>query len=77
MPTLTLKNIPAKLLKELKNQAKEHHRSMQGEVMEILESTVARGSGSSIAEIAARSRREGFSSPAESAAIVRELRDAR
>ena len=37
MPTLTIKNIPAKLHERLKKSANEHHRSLNGEVIFRLE----------------------------------------
>ncbi len=37
MPTLTLKAIPTKLHRELKNRAKTHHRSLNKEVIATLE----------------------------------------
>ena len=37
MPTLTIKNIPAKLHERLKKSADEHHRSLNGEVIFRLE----------------------------------------
>ena len=37
MPTLTIKNVPTKLLEHLKKSASEHHRSLSGEVLFRLE----------------------------------------
>ena len=37
MPTLTIKNIPAKLHERLKKSASEHHRSLNDEVLFRLE----------------------------------------
>ena len=36
MPTITLKNIPADLHRELKKRAEEHHRSLNGEILATL-----------------------------------------
>ena len=41
MPTLTLKAIPVKLHRELKNRAKAHHRSLNKEVIATLEQATA------------------------------------
>lgn len=41
MATITLKNIPADLHRELKKRAKEHHRSLNGEILAILKKTDA------------------------------------
>ena len=37
MPTLTIKNIPAKLHERLKKSASEHHRSLNSDVIFRLE----------------------------------------
>jgi len=37
MPTLTIRNVPAKVVRALKTLAKRHRRSMEQEVREILE----------------------------------------
>ena len=36
MPTITLKNIPADLHRELKKRAEEHHRSLNREILATL-----------------------------------------
>ena len=41
MPTITLKDLPRKLHRELKDRSKAHHRSLNKEVIETLESTTA------------------------------------
>ena len=72
---ITVKNVPRSLAARLKARAKEHHRSMQGEVMDILEA--AAGGRMGVGELAAWVRKKGIRSPSESAKIVREMRDAR
>ena len=42
MPTITLKNIPNKLHRELKKRAEEHHRSLNKEVIAMLMQATAR-----------------------------------
>ena len=37
MPDLSIKNVPAEVLDRLKVQARKNHRSLQGELMTILE----------------------------------------
>ena len=39
MATITLKNIPADLHRELKKRAEEHHRSLNREIIATLKST--------------------------------------
>lgn len=41
MATLTVKGVPDDLLKQLKREAAEHRRSLNGEVLHRLESSVA------------------------------------
>jgi plasmid stability protein len=41
MPTITLKNIPRDLHRELKNRAQEHHRSLNKEIIATLKSATA------------------------------------
>jgi len=41
MPTITIKNLPDNLHKALKSRAKEHGRSLNGEVLSCLKAAVA------------------------------------
>jgi plasmid stability protein len=41
MPTLTVRNVPAKVVRALKALARRHNRSMEQEVRELLEGYVA------------------------------------
>jgi plasmid stability protein len=41
LPTLTIRNIPAKTVKSLKSLARQRRRSMEQEVRELLEGHVA------------------------------------
>ena len=41
MPTITVRNVPAKVVQSLKAMAKRHNRSMEQEVRELLEAHVA------------------------------------
>jgi plasmid stability protein len=41
MPTLTVRNVPPKVVQSLKALAKRHNRSMEQEVRELLEGYVA------------------------------------
>jgi antitoxin FitA len=41
MPTITLKNIPADLHRELKKRAEEHHRSLNKEIIATLKSATS------------------------------------
>jgi plasmid stability protein len=41
VPTITLKNIPADLHRELKKRAEEHHRSLNKEIIATLKSAAS------------------------------------
>ena len=40
MASVTIKNIPETLMKKLRNQAKNNHRSVNGEIMHIIQGQV-------------------------------------
>jgi len=40
MPNLSIKNVPEPMLAQLRARAKQHHRSLQGELLAILEEAV-------------------------------------
>lgn len=40
MPNLSIKNVPEMIMESLRVQAKRHHRSLQGELIAILEEAV-------------------------------------
>jgi plasmid stability protein len=72
--TLSVKNVPNDVAKRLRALAARNHRSLQGELMAILS---AAAYSTSVGELAALAKQLGLSSPSESAAIIREDRDAR
>jgi len=45
MPSLSIKDVPQALAEKLRQQATRHHRSLQGELMAILEAAVERQAG--------------------------------
>ena len=75
---LSIKNAPDDLVAELKARAQRNHRSLQGELLAIVEDAVRRPTRLRTPdEILAEIRRLGLSTPAESAEIVRSDRDRR
>lgn len=76
MSSLTIKNIPEETLVLLRERAKRHHRSLQGELMLILEEAIA-PTKSSLDQIQRRVEELGISTGDDSTRWVRELRDAR
>jgi antitoxin FitA len=73
--TLSVKNVPDKLAERLRQRAASHHRSLQGELLAILEEA-ARPS-LTIEELVEKVRGLGLRTPAESVAMIRADRDGR
>lgn len=73
--TLSIKNVPEELAEKLRKRAEQNHRSLQGELMAILEDSL-RGR-ITIEELHRRVKARGVSTPSESTQIIREARDAR
>lgn len=73
---LSVKNVPDDLVEKLRKRAKRHHRSLQGELMAILEEATG-PTNLSLDEAEKRLRSLGFRTGDDSTAWVRELRDAR
>jgi plasmid stability protein len=75
---LSIKNVPDELAERLRRRAERSHRSLQGELMTILTEAAGRSPGRlSIQEVRRRVAELGLRTPGESAAMVREDRDAR
>ena len=77
---LSIKNVPDELVARLKERAKRNHRSLQGELMVILEGQDQSASltdAKTLRDIHEWNRQMGYSSPSESAEIVRRMRDTR
>lgn len=75
--SLTIRNIPAPVLASLRLRAKQNHRSMQGEILAILEGATEAPARRSISEAFARMKATGITSSAKSTALIRADRDAR
>ena len=73
---LSVKNAPDDLVEKLRKRAKRHHRSLQGELMAILEEAVGPGT-LSLEEADRRIKALGLKTGDEATAWVRELRDSR
>jgi plasmid stability protein len=74
---LSIKNAPDEIVKRLRERAARHHRSLQGELMAILEDAVATPRRLTPDEVLTRVRELGISTPSEAAAMVREDRNGR
>jgi plasmid stability protein len=73
--TLSVKNVPEKLAERLRQRAARNHRSLQGELMSILED--AGRPPLSIDELAEKVKALGLKTPADSVDIIRATRDGR
>ena len=74
---LSIKNAPDHVVRQLRERAARHHRSLQGELLAIIEAAVAADGPSTPADILAEVRRLGLHTPAEAADLVRSDRDGR
>lgn len=73
---LSIKKVPDELAERLRERAKGNHRSIQGELMSILENTLA-PRNLTMEEARRMVKALGHKTSDESTAIIRELRDAR
>ena len=72
---LAIKGVPDDLAEKLRHRAAEHQRSLDEEVVDILQAGVGREPKRSFSQLLARVRELGVRTPAEAAAMVREDRD--
>jgi antitoxin FitA len=75
--TLSIKNVPDHLYEKLRRNAGMHHRSLQGELMAILEAGLVDNETLSPTGLLAKVRESGFRTPSQSAKWVRQDRNAR
>lgn len=74
--TLSIKKVPEKVVKRLKRKAAIHKRSLQGELLAILEQA-ASPARLTVDELRETVRRMGPPIPGDSVKMIREDRDAR
>lgn len=74
---LSIKNAPEDVVQRLRERAERHHRSLQGELMAIIEAAVRDDRPASPETILAEVRQLGLRTPREAASIVRADRDER
>lgn len=75
--TLSIKNVPDEIAAELRAKAARNHRSLQGELMAIIEEAAGRRSPLSPTDFLSGVRSIGLRTPAESRSMVREDRNGR
>ena len=73
---LSIKKVPDELAERLRERAKRNHRSIQGELMSILQDTLAPRK-LTVEEVLRIVKALGLKTGDDSTAIIRELRDAR
>jgi antitoxin FitA len=74
---LSIKGVSDAMAEQLRARAARHHRSLQGELMAILEESVRGPQRLSPNQLLAKVRVSGLRTPAESAKVIREERDGR
>lgn len=75
---LSIKNAPEDVVRRLRSRAERNHRSLQGELMAIIEAAVREDEYLTPMAALAEARRLGLGGEeGESAAMVREMRDGR
>lgn len=74
---LSIKNAPDDIVERLRERAARNHRSLQGELMAIIEEAVRPGPKRylSVGEVLARARALNLQQPDEAAALIRADRD--
>ncbi len=74
---LSIKNVPDHLAEKIRKRAARHHRSLQGELISILEESVTHDERITAAGFLNEIRASGLKTSDESWKIVRRDRDAR
>ena len=74
---LSIKNVPDEWAEILRKRAARSHRSLQGELMSILESAVNEEPAMTVSEVLAEIRELGLERHSEATQMIREDRDAR
>jgi plasmid stability protein len=74
---LSIKNAPDDIVERLRQRAAKHHRSLQGELLAIIEEAVRQPTTLTPREVLAEVRRLSLQTPAEAVAIIRAHRDGR
>jgi plasmid stability protein len=74
---LSIKNAPDDIVSRLRARAEHNHRSLQGELLAILEEAVRKEPALSVEEVLREVNRLGLQTGSESAHLIRADRDAR
>ncbi len=74
---LSIKNVPEDVVQRLRERAERHHRSLQGELLAIIEEASKPRRWMTPQELLAEVRKLGLTSADEATAIIRADRDGR
>ena len=74
---LSIKNAPDHVVERLRRRAERHRRSLQGELLAIIEAAAREEQPTTPADVLAEVRRLGLRTPSEAAALIRADRDGR
>jgi plasmid stability protein len=74
---LSIKNVPEDLAEELRRRARRNHRSLQGELLSILEQVVREQAPMTVSMVREKIRSWGLQTGDEAVAMIREDRDGR
>jgi plasmid stability protein len=74
---LSIKNAPDDVVQRLRTRAERHHRSLQGELLAIIEAAVQEDVHTAPGDILAEVRRLVLRTPGEGVTIIRAHRDGR
>jgi plasmid stability protein len=74
---LSIKAVPDHIAQQLRRRASKHHRSLQGELLAILEESIQDEQIITPAELLAAVRVSGLRTPEESPKLIRKERDVR
>lgn len=75
---LSIKNVPAEKVELLKRRAKGNHRSLQGELLALIDQAIVAPAGTraiTLDELAQNGRRLGLRTPSQSVQMIREDRE--
>ena len=72
---ISIKNVPEEKLEQLKLRAKKNHRSLQGELLALIDAATIPERRMTIKEFAEYARRSGLRTASESVQMIREDRD--
>jgi plasmid stability protein len=75
--SLSIKNVPEEMVRRLRKRAESHHRSLQGELMAILEEAAGTPRPLTPDEVLAQVRQLRLKTPRSAATMIREDRDGR